>query len=94
MKTAHAIGFGRFDRLMVQAGEPRLEPPCRVFRTLKFPSTTQSLPQLGPTSVLKAPWPEVFAAFEEMGTGEIERLEIQGGLPTRGAMEVTMPDPK
>ena len=78
------INFGRIEGLVVRSGEPRLDPPPRAVRKIKFGSTNGCRPQTrGQDFALKSQVQELFAYLDEMGDGTIEVLEIQHGLPFR-----------
>jgi hypothetical protein len=80
--------------MAVEGGEPRLGPAGRAFRTRKYGSRPDPIPPLLPNCVLKGQWSQFFADLDEMGDGEVERLEIAGGLPILGSMEVSIQDLK
>jgi hypothetical protein len=94
VQLAHGLRFGRIEGLVIESGEPELGLPCRVFATRRYGGREVPRPQLAPATVLRAPWRQLFADFDEMGSGRVERLDIETGLPVRASLEVKMTDAK
>jgi hypothetical protein len=94
VRLAHDLRFGRIEGLTVECGEPSLGPPCRVFATRRYGGQKTPRPPLAASTVLRAAWSEFFADLDEIGSGGIERLDIDAGLPVRASLEVRMPNPK
>jgi hypothetical protein len=76
------INFGRVKNLTVRNGEPTFDPPPRVVTEVKFAAEN------GPRSercagdfALKAQVIELFAAFDSLGDGVIDVIEVKNGLP-------------
>ena len=78
------INFGRIEGLHVLDGEPLLEPPPRVIHEVKFCRENGPRAEAARAEfALKAEVIDLFAHMEALGSGVIERIEIQHGLPFR-----------
>ncbi len=76
------LGFGRIEGLVVRGGEPVLDPPPRIIRTLKFGADTGARPAAGLGDfTLKTQVVCLFATLDEIGEGVIDSLTIANGLP-------------
>ena len=78
------LNFGRIEHLSIQKSEPVLLPPPRVIRDIKLGSDS------GPRSevaledfALREQVIDLFRHLDQIGTGEIEVLEVRAGLPFR-----------
>lgn len=84
------LNYGRVEGLVVRDGDPVLAPPPRVVRTVKFGADNGPRPERDAADFrLKATVIDLFAEFDRLGSGVVERLEVKGGLPF--AMEVAGP---
>ena len=82
------INFGRIERLVVQDGEPVLNPMPRVVREIKFQAENGPRPEaVKPDFVLKRQVVELFEYFDSLGHGVITSIEVQRGLPFRMTVE-------
>jgi hypothetical protein len=82
------LRFGRLEGLDVRSGEPLFSPPPRVFRELKFESSSE--PQTVRTSrdfAVKREVIELFKLLDRIGDGRVLILTIRGGLPFRAQVE-------
>jgi hypothetical protein len=82
LDTICRLGFGRIEQLFIRNGEPALENPPRVIQTITFGGFSQD-EQEPPTGdfELKRPIIDLFAHFDRINTGVIERIDIKAGLP-------------
>jgi hypothetical protein len=88
VNTMSHLGFGRIEDLEVREGEPVLGADTRVLRDLCFGKAGPAdPPPAGPGFALKRPVIELFEAFDRIGSGRIEFLEIHHGLPFRMRVE-------
>lgn len=86
------IRYGRIEGLLVQRGEPVFEPPPRVIRAVKLAGGDE--PAIGEEAgdgALKAQVHRLLRQLDAMGSGRIECLEVQGGLPFRLTIESHRP---
>lgn len=82
------VNFGRIERLVINEGQPVLDPRPRVVREFRFPGENGPRPEAAIGDfALKAQVVELFRAFEELRDGVIEVLDIKHGLPFRMAVE-------
>ena len=82
------VNFGRIERLVIDEGQPLLEPRPRVVREFRFPGENGSRPEAAIEDFsLKAQVVELFRSFDEMRDGLIDVLEIKHGLPFRMIVE-------
>ena len=84
LEQMQRLNFGRIEGLEVCNGEPRLDPPPRIVREVKFLGENGSRRELDLEDfTLKK---EVLEFFNELGrlrNGVIERVEVKHGLPFR-----------
>jgi hypothetical protein len=77
-------GFGTILRLHVRDREPVLDPAPEVVREVKLGATREERPGGGEQDfTLKAQVVDLFEQLDALGSGSIESLEIQNGLPFR-----------
>lgn len=81
------IGFGTLEGLIVLAGEPVWRPAPRIIREVKLAGEPAWSSSAADDFALKAQVVALFAQFDMMGDGRIERLEIKHGLPFRIVIE-------
>ncbi len=81
------IGFGTLEGLIVLAGEPVLRPAPRIIREVKLAGESTCPSSAAADFALKAQVVALFAQFDQIGDGRIERLEIKHGLPFRIVIE-------
>ncbi len=81
------VGFGTIEGLIVLAGEPVLRPAPRIIREVKLGGESACPSMNADDFALKAQVIALFAQFDEMGDGRIERLEVKHGLPFRMVIE-------
>jgi len=78
------VRFGRIESLRIVSGQPLLDPPPRVTRTLKVGARSDS-PVPSSTTVddfvLKAAVVELIAHLARLGDGVVGRIEIAHGIP-------------
>lgn len=80
--------FGRIRSLAIQNGQPTFGPQTTVLREVRF--DLQDAPPVkpaGPDFELRRPVVALFEAFDQIGTGRVDLLEIRHGLPARIRIE-------
>jgi hypothetical protein len=78
------INFGRLENLVVADGQVVMDPPPRVVREIKFGSENGARRELSLGDfALKAQVVELMQYIDDLQDGEIDVLEIKGGLPFR-----------
>lgn len=88
VEVMQGVNFGRIENLVVEGGEPVLDPPPRVVREVKFGGENGPRPELHARDfALKAQVVQLFEELERMGDGVVESVEIQNGLPFRMKFE-------
>jgi hypothetical protein len=76
------LNFGRVEGLQVREGEPVVECPPRMVREIKFGGEFGPRPEVHKADfLLKAQVLQLFAYFDEMGSGRIDCIEVKNGLP-------------
>ena len=84
MKLMQEINFGRIEDLKIRSGAPRLTPPPRVIREIKFGGDNGPRPEATKKDfMLKMEVRNLFAQLEAMGDGVVASIEIKHGLPFR-----------
>lgn len=74
--------FGRIRGLKVKGGEPDFSRPIELTRTVKMAGQNGAHPAVGLKDfVLKQEVRELFAHFDRIGDGVVEKIEIKHGLP-------------
>lgn len=78
------IRFGSIENLIVTDGDPGWEPPPTVTRVILLRDAASPRVQR-PTRdfVLKMQMVQLLQLLEEIGTGTIQRIDVQDGLPFR-----------
>ena len=80
--------FGSIEGLVVQDGEPVLDPPPRLIRDVKFAAEHGPRPESGLGDfALKAQVRDLFDHLDALGNGTIRCLEVKHGLPFRMQIE-------
>lgn len=83
-----AINYGRIEGLMIHRGEPILDPLPRMVRQYKFGGENGPRLEVNQDDfALKTHVVELFTQMETLGSGTIDALEIQRGLPFRMTVE-------
>ena len=76
------LGHGRFEAVLIHAGELVLDPWPMTVRTVKFSGATPNRPRWKPAEFeLKDCVAELFRQVRAIDSGLIRVLEIRGGLP-------------
>ncbi|MBI1900552.1 MAG: hypothetical protein HYS13_05495 [Planctomycetia bacterium] len=84
LETCQQVNFGRVESLVVDGGEPALDPPPRIVREIKFGGENGPRKEIDVDDfLLKSQVVELFAFFDELKDGTIDVLEIKHGLPFR-----------
>lgn len=84
LELMQSINFGRIEKLLINGGEPVLDPRPVVVREIKFAGENGPRPELATTDfLLKQQVVELFAFFDQLQDGVIDVLEIKHGLPFR-----------
>src|SRR5262245_6484062 len=74
--------FGRIEKLIIVAGEPVLDPPPRVVRTVRISGRNTPRPQIASADfALKKEWIEFFIELDTIRDGTISVIEVVDGLP-------------
>jgi hypothetical protein len=76
------LDYGQVQNLVLQAGEPVLDPPPAMIREWKPGKTQRTVAPEGDFA-LKAEWIDLLRLMDEMPDGVICRIEVQAGLPYR-----------
>ncbi len=88
VKLMQRLNFGRVEGLVVQQGEPVLDPPPRLVREVKFCAENGPRHEANRDDfALKAQVCELFAHIEAIGNGVIASIEVKHGLPFRMIVE-------
>ncbi len=86
----HQLGFGTIHGLVVRDGNPVLSPPPRIFEEVKLDyDGPRSESPAGHNFVLRQEYVRLFARLDAVQNGEIERIDVQNGLPFRVNIAVT-----
>ena len=84
VRTIQDLQFGRIEHLLIRNENPVWEPGPRVIRERRLDRMQEPLTvPRGPDFALKKQFVELFALFDRESALEIERLEVQHGLPFR-----------
>ena len=82
VEAMRRLGHGRFESVRIQRGELILEPPPTAVRSVKFGNATSNrLEQPSNSFDLKLAVAQLFAFIRRVDSGEIQVLEVRGGLP-------------
>lgn len=88
LELMQRIRFGRIDNLVVEDGEPVLQPLPHVVREVKFGNRRSSSADVTSDDfLLKTQIVQFFEQLDELQTGTIRTLEVQDGLPFRMSMD-------
>jgi len=88
VKLMQRINHGCIKELVVREGEPVLDPPPRVIRSVKFGGENGARPESAKGDfVLKEQVLDLFEWMKSMQNGVIRHLEIKHGLPFRMDVE-------
>jgi hypothetical protein len=85
------LGYGQIRDLRLEHGEPIFDPATCVVRAVQVGSGRVLPPRGGPGHRLKPHILDLFDEFDALGTGVIETIKIQDGLPVH--MQVAIRDP-
>lgn len=78
------LNFGAIENLAIIDGEPALDSHPRLVRELKFGGDSGPRPESSLDDfTLKSQVAELFAYFDDIGNGVIDRIEVKNGLPFR-----------
>lgn len=78
------LNFGFIRNLQFRDGEPLFDPPFQPIRTIRLPGDNQPRAELGSDDfVLKREVVEFLNLLRELGSGFIEVIKIQHGLPVQ-----------
>jgi hypothetical protein len=76
------INYGEIRHLAIRDGEPVLDPLPAVVRAVKFGAENGARQESAQNDfVLKAQVVQLLEEIDRLPHGEIERIEIKGGLP-------------
>ncbi len=76
------INFGRIERLVINDGEPVLDPPPRIIREIKFGGDNRPRPEADIDDfLLKAQIVALFSELDDLHDGMVEVLAFKHGLP-------------
>jgi hypothetical protein len=76
--------FCQFKNVPIRDGEPILDPLPVIIREIKFGTDNRVHPSRDKRDFfLKQQHLELFALFEQMGTGTVAVLDVKAGLPFR-----------
>lgn len=82
LELLQRTNFGHIENLVIQNGEPVLDPPPSIYRDIKFGGENGPRPELGTVDCcLKKEYVELFDLFDRLQNGVIERLDVKHGLP-------------
>lgn len=82
------LRYGQIHDLTIEAGEPVLDPLPRLVRAVQICGQGRVLRRGGPCSRLKPHLLELFDEFDALGTGVIDIIKIQDGLPVHLQVEI------
>jgi hypothetical protein len=85
------LGYGQIRDLRIEHGEPIFDPPPCVVRAVQVGAGRVRLPRGGPGYRLKPHILDLFDEFDALGTGVIEAIKVQDGLPVH--LQVAINDP-
>ena len=78
------IDYGSIENLVIRDHEPVFYPAPRIVRDVMLGKRDKKrLPRTAADFVLKAQHEDLFEQFDELHDGQIDRIEIQAGLPFR-----------
>lgn len=83
------LRFGQVRDLTVVAGEPVFDPPPHLVRHRQLGAVDRVLPPLGPQTRLKPHLEALCAELDDLGSGIIETIKVQDGLPVH--LQVALP---
>ena len=82
VEVMQTVGFGQIVGLVLRGGEPILDPPPRILRSVKLGGEARPDPEPSAENyVLKKPLCDLFDEFDRLGTGVVARLDLKDGLP-------------
>ena len=82
VETMRVVKFGRIENCVIRDGEPVFDPAPRITRDIKLGSGRRPVHRPDEDDFeLKAQVVDLFEQLDLLGTGIIESLEIQHGLP-------------
>lgn len=84
IRELQRINFGRIEGLLVENGQPVLDPRTRKQVEIKFGGENGPRPESATEDfLLKQQVVDLFAFFDRLGDGVVDVLEIKHGLPFR-----------
>ncbi len=85
-----SIQFGRIESLAIRDGEPILEPPPRILRTVKLDGEERPSDKLESGDfVLKKQVVQMLQQFDRLGAGTVVSLDVHHGVPLKMTLEDT-----
>lgn len=88
LKLMQRIKFGKIEGLIIHNGDPVLEPAPKVIREIKLGSKEDRKSVPIENGLLEKPQViELLGCLSHLGSGTIQSLEIQHGLPFRIRIE-------
>ena len=88
LELFQSLNFGRLEALKIYDGQPVFDPPPRVVQIVKVGAENGPRRERSYTEFfLKHEIVEVFDLISSVGQGEIERIDVQFGLPQRLEIE-------
>ncbi len=87
------VYFGRIEQLVVQNGEPVLEPRPRIIREIKIGGENAlDSDRCTKDFLLRSQVRQFFLELLRLGDGVVQRVEVKHGLPFRVIVETPFPD--
>lgn len=84
----HQTVHGTMHNLVVQNGEPVIDPPPKIKQSVKLGSKRNALKSVSQNFLLKDQHVELFQIMEKTGNGVISKVVIQDGLPFSAEFDV------
>ena len=82
VRLMQQINYGEIRGLAVEDGNPVMNPAPTVIRAVKFGAENGARHEITQRDfALKEQVAQLFGEIERLSVGEIERIEIKGGLP-------------
>jgi hypothetical protein len=76
------LGYGRIRRLIVSGGEPIMDPLPKVLRHRHLSGAKKARPDRRRGDfILKSQLVEMFDEFDRLGSGVVDTIKVQDGLP-------------
>jgi hypothetical protein len=87
----HHLRYGQIRCVRVVAGDPVLDPPPVIVRSLSLGAPSRIRHPPGHDTRLKPHLVALFAECDRLGTGQIEVIKVQDGLPAHAQVAVEVP---